>query len=131
MKPDYSLAHTLRDWRALRKMWLEDDGLDIGDKSVCERCYHEGEQAFAACLDHNREDNPYMGLDGPAYEQRGPWFWGYRAAAQAHFNARYRLEEMQARIRAIVAEHGLTVEYSDEYSDPYAKTPEGFTCKLV
>jgi hypothetical protein len=130
---DHSLAHTLEDWRSHRQMWLEDDEtpMDIGDDSVAEVCWREGRAAFEACRDHNAEDNPYSDLPMPAWEKRGPWYWGYRAAAQDHFNALYRLDEMQNRIRAIVVEHGCKVAYDDEYGSPYAATPEGYHVELA
>lgn len=130
---DYSLKHTLKDWRATRRMWLKDDEepCDIGDDAVAEACWREGWAAFQACKDHDREDNPYQDLPMPAWEKRGPWYWGYRAAAQDHFNRLYRLEQLQARVQALVAEHGCTILYEDEYHEPLVRTPEGYLVKIA
>lgn len=100
------------------------------------RYYNEGRDAFLAGQPmENPHDTGTVADPGywaqSMYHKRYPWFDGYRQTEKATYTARYRLNEMQDRIRAIVAEHGCKVDYTDEYGTPYAVTPEGFHVELV
>ena len=106
------------------------------NKEIYIKYFNEGAEAFNKCLDPNLEDNPYGSKwpENPNYDlfyKAYPWYDGYRTASKEYFTNKYDLNTMQDDIRDVASKHGLTIEYSDEYSDPYAKTPEGFIVKLA
>ena len=96
--------------------------------------YNEGKQAF---LDGKNDplDNSYTDKKNDwlnDLQVKGyPWYEGYRETKSNFYEQKYKLEEMQNEIRGIVKKYGLEIEYSDEYCDPYAITPEGYQVKLA
>ena len=91
--------------------------------------YGEGRDAFLA---GKPEDPPYEdSANESIYLRHYPWYDGYRETRKRVANEKYRLSAMKDRIRAIVAEHGCKIEYTDEYGTPYAVTPEGYNVELA
>ncbi len=100
--------------------------------------YNEGRDAFLA-QEGNEADNPHDTgtIADPdywtqsIYRKRYPWYEGYRETQSRVMDERYRLKEMQDKIRTIVAAHGCQIDYTDEYGTPYVKTPEGYVIELA
>jgi hypothetical protein len=101
--------------------------------------YDEGSRYFHEVLDPDKQDNPYgnrpsgeIDADGwkKEYEKRGLWFDGFKDSAKKYFNDKYKIPELQYKIRNLIFSYGLTIEYDLEYDTPYGITPEGFTVIL-
>lgn len=124
---DFVLRHGLLNDEINKKHYKHSDEY--------KKYYNEGKAAFLAGTD---EDNPYDTgtIKDPLYwntsimHKRYPWFEGYREAEAATANKKHKLDEFHNEIKAVIRKYGLILEYSDEYGDPYAKTPDGFVTKL-
>lgn len=100
-----------------------------------DKYYNEGKQAF---LDGKEENNPYNNktIKDEDYwlndhmVKACPWFDGYRETEKALAYKKYKLDEFQKEIRAVIEKYGLILEYTDEYGTPYVKTKEGYISKL-
>lgn len=86
--------------------------------------YQEGVDFFNKCLDCRNEENPYDFITDQ--EKRYSWYDGFRDAGKKYCYEKYKIPELQAKIRELVFLHGLKIKYGDEYGTPYAETPEGF-----
>lgn len=65
------------------------------------------------------------------YHKRCPWYDGFRQTRDSFFKKKYNLDNFQEEIKSVIKKYGLTLEYTDEYHSPYAKTPEGFVVELA
>lgn len=125
----------LEEWNRMRKDWLPGGYLeqygsgDIGDESVFEKLYKEGEEAFNSTLSIH-ERNPYIDNKGYLSEWRCPWFYGFRNAKKKYFEEKYKIPELQKALRELIFSYGLSIEYDDEYGTPYGITPEGYVIAL-
>lgn len=123
-----------KEWLKHRDRWLHGDlseygAGDIGDLSVHDKIWQEGEDAFNATLSVD-ENNPYGNNKGYLSELRSPWYFAFREAKRVYFENKYKIPELQAAIRRLVIDHGLEIKYDDEYNTPYGETPEGYGIAL-
>ena len=102
--------------------------------------YQEGADAFNKTLDLYGYENPYGNVPSSQlpYEEwekedrkRHDWFLGYRNASNQYFDEKYKIIELQKKIRELIFSHGLQIEYTDEYNTPYMVTPEGFSISIA
>jgi hypothetical protein len=138
MDSDNSIENYFPNWELNQKRYPD---LPF-DMDTYLKYWEEGRQAFLTCLDAKHELNPYCYKASEDKENNHklykifitkgyPWFNGYRYARGEYFWKKYRLEEMRQKIAKIVEEHGLSIDYTDEYCTPFAQTPEGFTLELA
>ena len=60
-----------------------------------------------------------------------PWYHEYRGTADIYFKEKYKLIELQNKVRKLVKDHGCDIKYTDEYGTPYVETPEGYQIELA
>lgn len=72
-------------------------------------------------------DNPFEKYG----KKRHGWFDGYRESKRKYFNEKYKLPELQGKIRELIESYGLVIKFEDEYNWPYMETPEGFGARLI
>jgi hypothetical protein len=123
-------------WERSRDTWLHGEtygkgNKDIGGDEEFEKYWEEGKQAFLKCLDPEAQDNPYSDFTDYRQAWRLPWFGGFRTTCTDYFNEKYKILELQSKIRALILSHGLKIEREPEYNTPYAKTPEGFVIVIA
>lgn len=59
------------------------------------------------------------------------WFDGYREPKRKYFKEKYKIPELQNKIKNLIESYGLVVKFEDEYNWPYMETPEGFGARLI
>lgn len=129
-RPD-ELKYYYDCWNKSREFWLTREGIDIGGDDVFDACWKEGEEEFNKYGSAEAEaHNPYTNLKGSSSERRIPWYGGFRCVIAKYSEDKYKISDLQNSIRKLVEDHGLSINYTDEYGTPYIESPEGYTTEL-